>query len=218
MRGKTLCWLVALAMASALVNAVAVGSRVAAQEEEEYPLFFRFEVPPAIPGLTIIQDEPPLDFLPVNNAPKGTTKRTINGTLRGTLGGLPIVDGAYSYITGASTQAGSGTFTLSTKAAAVDNGKILMTTDGQKTTLLFLGTYLGTHLSFSLVGDGAQFGGTNVVMTGLAETDFPSHERYAAAIRAAIAKLPAPVQQEILTQADQNPGLVRDYRQHPPTH
>lgn len=204
-------------MISAVVSAAGVGSRVAGQEEQ-YPLFFRFEVPPALPGLTIIQDAPPIDFLPVEQTPQGTTKRTINGTLHGTLGGLPIVQAAYSYITGATNQSGSGTFTLSTKAGAVENGKILMTSEGQKTTLLFLGTYLGTHLSFSLVGEGLQFGGTNVVMTGLAETDFPSHEGYAAAIRAATAALPSPAQQEILKQADQNPGLVRDYQQHPPAH
>ena len=214
MRRKTLPWLLALAMTSAVVSSVAVGSRVAAQEEE-YALFFRFEVPPAIPGLTIIQDQPTLD-LPIVQESKGTTKRTMNGTLRGTLGGLAIVQAAYTYITGVGNHAGSGTFTLSTKAGAVDNGRILMTSEGQKTTLLFLGTYLGTHLSFSLVGDSAQFGGNNVVMTGLAETDFSSHERYAAAIREAIATLPGPVQQELLAQADQNPRLVRDYQQHPP--
>ncbi len=216
MRGKTLRWLLALATASAVGSVIAVGSRVAAQEEE-YALFFRFEVPPAIPGLTIISDQPPND-LPVVQQQQGTTKRTTNGTLRGTLGGLPIVQAVYTYITGASNQAGSGTFTLSTKAGAVENGRILMTSDGLKTTLLFLGTYLGTHLSFSLVGESAQFGGTNVIMTGLAETDFSSHERYAAAIRQAIATLPGRDQQEILTQADQNPRLVRDYQQHPPAH
>ena len=214
MRRKTLPWLLALAMTSAVVSSVAVGSRVAAQEEE-YALFFRFEVPPAIPGLTIIQDQPTLD-LPIVQESKGTTKRTMNGTLRGTLGGLAIVQAAYTYITGVGNHAGSGTFTLSTKAGAVDNGRILMTSEGQKTTLLFLGTYLGTHLSFSLVGDSAQFGGNNVVMTGLAETNFSSHERYAAAIREAIATLPGPVQQEVVAQADQNPRLVRDYQQHPP--
>ena len=214
MRRKTLPWLLALAMTSAVVSSVAVGSRVAAQEEE-YALFFRFEVPPAIPGLTIIQDQPTLD-LPIVQESKGTTKRTMNGTLRGTLGGLAIVQAAYTYITGVGNHTGSGTFILSTKAGAVDNGRILMTSEGQKTTLLFLGTYLGTHLSFSLVGDSAQFGGNNVVMTGLAETNFSSHERYAAAIREAIATLPGPVQQELLAQADQNPRLVRDYQQHPP--
>ena len=214
MRRKTLPWLLALAMTSAVVSSVAVGSRVAAQEEE-YALFFRFEVPPAIPGLTIIQDQPTLD-LPIVQESKGTTKRTMNGTLRGTLGGLAIVQAAYTYITGVGNHTGSGTFTLSTKAGAVDNGRILMTSEGQKTTLLFLGTYLGTHLSFSLVGDSAQFGGNNVVMTGLAETNYSSHERYAAAIREAIATLPGPVQQELLAQADQNPRLVRDYQQHPP--
>jgi len=215
LRGKTLRWLLALAMTSAVVSAVAVGSRVAA-EEEEYPLFFRFEVPPAIPGLTIIQDQDPLPFLPVNQTPQGTTKRTTNGTLRGSLGGLPIVQASYTYITGVSNKTGSGTFTLSTKAGAVETGRILMTSDGKKTTLLFLGTYLGTHLSCSLVGDAPQFGGTDVVMSGLAETDFSSHERYAAAIRAAVATLPSPAQQEIMAQADQNPRLVRDYQQHPP--
>ena len=214
MRGMTLRWLLALAITSVVGSAVALGSRVAAQEEE-YPLFFRFEVPPAIPGLTIIRDQPPVELPGVQQA-TGTTRRTMNGTLRGTLGGLPIVQAAYTYITGAGNQAGSGTFSLSTKAGAVQNGQILMTTDGKQTTLLFLGNYLGTHLSFSLVGDSTQFGGTNVVMTGLALTDFASHERYEAAIREATAALPAADQQQVLTQADQNPGLVRDYQQHPP--
>jgi hypothetical protein len=206
-------WLLALAMTAVVGSAVAVASRVGAQEEE-YPLFFRFEVPPAIPGLTIIQDRSLT--LPVVQQAQGTTKRTMNGTLRGTLGGLPIVQAEYTYIGGASSQAGSGTFSLSTKAGAVQNGQILMTTDGKQTTLLFLGTYLGTHLSFSLVGDSVQFGGTDVVMTGLAATDFPSHERYEAAVREATAALPAADQQRILAQADQNPRLVRDYQQHPP--
>ena len=215
MRGTMLRWLLALAMTSVVGSAVAVASRVAAQEEE-YPLFFRFEVPPAIPGLTVVRDQPMPD-IPVIPQASGTTKRTLNGTLRGTLGGLPIIEAAYTYTTGASDKAGSGAFSLSTKAGAVQNGRVLMTTDGKQTTLLFLGNYLGTHLSFSLVGDSTQFGGTNVVMTGLAETDFPSHERYEAAIREATAALPAADQQRILAQADQNPRLVRDYQQHPPT-
>jgi uncharacterized membrane protein YedE/YeeE len=187
----------------------------AAAQEEEYALFYRFEVPPAIPGLSVVQEQQPV--FPGVSAPEGKSKRTLNGTLQGAIGGMPISDASYSYASGASDRAGGGTFSMATRAGPVKNGRILMTSDGKQTTLLFLGIYLGRRLSFSLVGDNGLFGGTGVVMSGLAETDFQSHEQYVAAIRQAITMLPAADQQQIVAQADQNPRLVREYQQHPPT-
>ena len=169
-----------------------------ASAQPEYALYYSFDVPLSILGLALSGDG---------------TKRTYNGTLRGTLGGVLITEARYTYANGASERAGGGTFTMTTKAGAVRDGQILMTSDGKQTTLLFFGTYLGTRLSFSLTGGGEQIGGTGITNSGLAETTFPSHEHYIQAIREAATPLPQAARDQLLAQADQNPRLVREYQQ-----
>ena len=169
-----------------------------ASAQPEYALYYSFDVPLSILGLALSDDG---------------TKRTYNGTFRGTLGGISITEARYTYANGASERAGGGTFTMTTKAGAVSNGHILMTSDGKQTTLLFFGTYLGTRLSFSLAGPGEQFGGSGVTNIGLAETTFPSHAHYIQAIREAATALPPTARDQLLAQAEQNPRLVREYQQ-----
>jgi hypothetical protein len=169
-----------------------------ASGQPEYALFYNFEVPLSVPGIALSDDG---------------TKQTFNGTLRGTLGGIPLTQGRYTYANGASKLAGGGTFAMITKAGTVKDGQILMTSDGKQTTLLFFGLYLGARVSFSITGSGEQIGGTGVSATGLAETNFRSHEQYVTAIREATTALPPAVRDQLVGQADQNPRLVRDYQQ-----
>jgi len=171
--------------------------------QAEYVLYYSLDLPLSIPGLTLTDQG---------------TRRTYVGALRGSLGGLPLTEGSYTYANGASQRAGGGTFTMATKAGPIRAGQILMTSDGKQTTLLFFGTYLGARLSFALTGSGDQFGGAGVVATGLAETTFQSHEQYVAAIREATAGLPQAARDELLTAADRNPRLVRDYQQKSSSH
>ena len=158
-------------------------------------------MPPSIGGIALSEDG---------------TKRTFNGSLRGTFGGIQVTDAKYSYANGASPRAGGGTFSMSTKGGSFKDGQILMTSDGKQTMLLFFGIYLGAHVSFSITGPLDQIGGTGVVVTGLAETNFRSHEQYVAAVRDAIATLPQAARDQIVSQADQNVRMVRDYQQRTP--
>jgi len=169
-----------------------------ASGQPEYSLYYHFQVPLTLLGLAVSDDG---------------TKRTYNGTLRGTLGGIPVTDARYTYASGASARAGGGTFSMTTTAGPVRDGQILMTSDGAHTTLLFFGTYLGTRLSFSIVGTGDQIGGSGVTADGLAETTFRSHEHYIAAVQEATAALPQATRTQIIAQAGQNPRLVREYQQ-----
>ncbi len=192
--------LVAAAVLAAGFLAVAPAGLDWASGQPEYSLYYSFDVPLSIPGIALSDDG---------------TKRTYNGTLRGTLGGIPVTESRYTYTNGVSTRAGGGTFSMITKAGPVRNGQILMTNDGKQTTVLFFGTYLGAHLSFSISGAGDQIGGTGVTSTGLAETNFRSHEHYIQAIREATTTLPQGARDQLLTQADQNPRLIREYQQRP---
>ena len=169
-----------------------------ASAQAEYVLYYSFDLPLSIPGLTLTDQG---------------TKHSYVGTLRGTLGGLALTEGSYTYANGISQRAGGGTFTMATKAGHIQAGQILMTSDGKQTTLLFFGTYLGTRLSFALTASGEQFGGAGVVATGLAETTFQSHEQYVAAVREATAGLSQAARDELVTAADRNPRLVRTYQQ-----
>lgn len=192
-------WLLAaVAVVGAGILAVAPVRLDRASGQPEYTLYYSFEVPLSIPGIALSDDG---------------TKQTYNGTLRGTLGGIPVTEAKYTYASGASKRAGGGMFAITTKAGSVKDGQILMTSDGKQTTLLFFGIYLGARLSFSLTGSGEQIGGTGVRVSGLAETNFRSHEQYAAAIRDAIAALPPAARDQLVGQADQNPRLVREYQQ-----
>lgn len=191
------------AVIGAMVLAVgSPGSDRAWGQSDEYPLYFRFDVPLSTPGITLTDDG---------------QKNSYNGTLRGTLGGLPVTEAKYTYTTGASVKAGGGTFSMTTKAGPVKDGRVLMTSDGKQTTLLFVGQYLGASLSFSLTAASAQPGGGATTAAGLAETNFRTHEQYVAAIRNAVAALPPADREQIAAQADQNLRLVRDYQQRSPS-
>lgn len=194
-------------LAAALIGAVvlAVGwarSSRALGQSDEYALYYSFDIPISTPGVKLTEDG---------------EKRSYSGTLRGMLGGVPVTDAKYEYTTGASVKAGGGTFSMTTKAGPVRDGQILMTSDAKQTTLLFVGRYLGASLSFSLTGPSAQPGGGATRATGLAETNFRSHEQYVAAVRSAGAALPPAEREQIAAQADQNLRLVRDYQQRPPS-
>jgi hypothetical protein len=192
----------ALAMAGGmLVVAPAWLDRAVGQSESEYALYYSFEVPLAIGGIAVSD---------------GGTKKTFNGTLRGTFGGIQIAESRYTYANGASQRAGGGTFSMTTRGGSFKNGQILMTTDGKQTTLLFFGLYLGAHVSFTITGPQDQIGGSGVVTTGLAETNFRSHDQYVAAVRDATAALPPTERDQITAQADRNAQMVRDYQQRAP--
>lgn len=199
-RSVRLWRLVAAAAAGGLLIVPPAGLDRAAGQPE-YALYYRFEVPLAIGGITLSE---------------GGTKKTFNGTLRGSLGGIQIAEARYSYGNGASQRAGGGTFSMTTKGGAFKEGEILMTSDGRQTTLFFFGLYLGAHVSFSITGPEDQIGGSGVVATGLAETNFRSHEQYVAAVRDATAALPPAERDQIAAQADQNVRMVREYQQRAP--
>jgi hypothetical protein len=174
-----------------------------ASGQDEYALYYRFDVPSAIVGLRLSDSG---------------TKRTYTGSLRGTLGGLPVTDARYTYTEGASTRLGTGPFSMTTKAGPVRDGRVLMTNEGTQTTLLFFGTYLGAQLSFTLSGTGEQVGGSGVTADGLADTGFPSHDRYITAVQEATAALPKATREQVASQADLNVKLVREYQQRPAPH
>lgn len=194
-------------LAAAMIGAVvlAVGSArsdLALGQTDEYALYYSFDIPPLITGITMSEDG---------------EKRSYNGTLRGMLGGLPVTEAKYNYASGASPKAGGGTFSLTTKAGPVKDGRVLMTSDGKQTTLLFVGQYLGASVSFSVIGPSEQLGGGATTASGLAETNFRSHEQYVTAVRNAAAALPAAEREQVAAQADQNLRLVRDYQQRSPS-
>lgn len=172
-----------------------------AAAQPEYPLHYSFDVPLVIAGITLSDDG---------------TKKNFNGSLRGILGGVPVTEAKYTYANGVSARAGGGTFSLTTKAGSFKDGQILMTSDGKQTTLLFFGIYLGARVSFSVTGPIDQIGGSSVTATGLAETNFRSHEQYVAAVRDATATLSPAARDQVAAQADQNLRLVREYQQHAP--
>jgi hypothetical protein len=192
----------ALAFAVGLVLPTASPGAPAAppQDDEGYRLYYRLEMPPSLVGLTVTDEG---------------SRNTYNGMLRGTLGGVLVTDAHYTYSNGASKFAGGGTFTMTTLAGPVQQGRILMTGDGRTTTLVFLGTYLGARVSFSIVSPDEQVGGSGVTAAGLADTTFRSHEEYMAAIRQTAAGLSDAVRLQVIGQADQNPRLVREYQQRP---
>ena len=167
-----------------------------------YPLYHSFQIPLALPAITLQDDG---------------ARTLYTGTLRGTLGGLPLLSASFTYGPGASKSAGGGTFSLATAAGEVRSGQILMTVDGERTTLLFFGIYLGTRLEFTLTSDRPQIGGSGVAAAGLARTGFSSHEAYMAAVRRAADSLPPSTRDEILAQADTNLRLVSGYEQKAPS-
>lgn len=205
MRRSLRNWLLAATAVAgaALVTVPPVRPDRAAGQSDEYSLYYSFEVPRGRIGITHSDDG---------------AKTTVNGSLHGTLGGIAVTDAKYSYANGASTRAGGGTFSMNTKAGQFKDGHILMTSDGKQTTLLFVGIYLGARVSFSLTGPGEQVGGGGVTATGLAESNFRSHEQYVAAVRNATSALLPAERDQIAGQADQNLRLVKEYQQRRTTH
>lgn len=171
-----------------------------AQALPSYTLYYAFQIPLALPGLSL-QD--------------GGARTTYGGTLRGTLGGLTLRSATFTYGPGASKGAGGGTFSLTTGAGDVRDGQILMTSDEERTTLLFFGIYLGSRLEFTLTSDRQQIGGSGVTAAGLARTGFAAHEAYMAAVRKGVEALPSPAREDIIAQADTNLRLVGEYEQRP---
>ncbi len=171
-----------------------------AQAQPSYPLYYSFQIPLALPGISIQE---------------GGSRTTYTGTLRGTLGGLPIRSATFTYGPGASAAVGGGTFRLTTAAGEVRDGLILMTSDGGRTNLLFTGIYLGSHLEFTLTSEDPQIGGVGVAAAGLARTEFATHEAYMTAVRKSVDALSPSARDEILAQADTNLRLVSEYEQTP---
>ncbi len=193
--------LVAIAATAAGLLTIAPVWPDRAAGQPEYALYYNFDIPLSIAGITLSGEG---------------TKKTFNGSLRGTLGGVQVTDAKYSYANGASLRAGGGTFSMTTNAGSFKDGQILMTNDGKQTTLLFFGMYLGARVSFVIVGPADQVGGTGVTARGLAETNFRSHEQYVAAVRDATVTLAPAARDQVVTQADQNVRLVREYEQRAP--
>jgi hypothetical protein len=171
---------------------------VAAQPS--YLLYYSFEIPLATPSLALSDDG---------------VQKLYTGTLAGTLGGLALTAATLQYGPGLSKVIGGGTFSLATAAGTVQDGHILMSVDGTRTTLLFFGMYLGTRLEFSFTSDREQIGGIGVVATGVARTGFSSHDEYRAAVEKAVASLAPGVRAQIVDAADSNVRLVSDFQQRP---
>jgi hypothetical protein len=167
-----------------------------------YPLFYSFQIPLALPGIAFQEDG---------------SRMIYTGALRGTLGGLPVRSARFTYGPRASASVGGGTFTLATAVGDVQGGQILMTSEGERTTLLFFGIYLGSRLELAVTSDRQQIGGSGVTATGLARTGFASHDAYMAAVRKDSEALPSSARDEILAQADTNLRLVGEYQQKPPS-
>ncbi len=163
-----------------------------------YQLYYAFEIPRALQGFVI--------------GPDGS-QPTYTGTLRGTLGGLPLREAAYSYLAGASKAAGGGTCSLATAAGTIRDGQILMTTEGKRITLLCFGMYLGTRIAITIITEGEPIGGIGVTASGLASTGFYTHEEYMTAVRTAATALPAETRSQVVAQAETNPRLVSEYQQ-----
>jgi hypothetical protein len=183
----------------ALMLLIALGWSSAGLAAFSYPLYYTVEMPPVLTGYEIDENQNQHTFY--------------TSLLRGTLGGLPIEASTVTLKPGASTNAGGGQFTLKTAAGAVQNGLILMTTEGGHTTLLFLGTYLGARLQFRIVGPAADFGTAKLATKGLADTSFASHADYLDAVTQGVAKLAAVARAEAIAQANRNPELVSTYQQ-----
>jgi hypothetical protein len=187
---------------TALVCAAMVTGGVApASGQGSYFLYYSLDIPLAT-TTTVLDDS--------------GFQQVYTGTFRGTLGGLPVTSSALQYRPGPTKVLGGGTFSLTTPAGTVRDGHILMSTDGPRTTLLFFGVYLGTHLEFSATSDREQVGGAGTSAAGLARTGFVSHDEYRDAILKATASVAPAARDQILVGADTNLQLVTEYQQKTP--
>jgi hypothetical protein len=198
---------------------VAALTRAGAAAQPSYPLYYDFQIPLALPGFAVTDTATQTPALGGVIPPPGTVNSDdkvqtfYTGTFAGgTLGGLTVRGGQFRYGTGASKSAGGGKFSLTTDAGTV-TGDILMTTDGNRTTLLFFGTYLGTRIEFALAAQGGMgIGGPGYAATGLAQTGFASHEAYMAAVQKAVASGSVTSRQQVIAAADTNARLVKSYQ------
>ncbi|HLJ61210.1 MAG TPA: hypothetical protein VKZ50_15895 [bacterium] len=202
-----------LAWAACALSPVPLGA------QPSYPLYFNFKIPLVLPGFSVtdpnaVQTPPIGGVIPPPGSPNDQNVQTFySGTIAGTLGGVAIKTGKFRYGLGASKSAGGGTFSLTT-AAGSTNGQILLTVNGDRTTLLFFGVYLGARIEFTLVTNGMLIGGEGYAANGLAPTGFASHDAYMAAVQKAVASTQDASRQQIISAADTNQRLVRDYQQH----
>jgi len=187
-----------IACGLAILAVLGVGAPPGRADLPSYPLYYSFQIPATHPSIQF--------------ADKGSTT-SYSGTLAGTLGGLPVKTGTFEYGGTTGREIGGGRFTLVTDAGAVQNAQILMTIDGDRTTVLFFGTYLGTRLDFKLSIEGLALGGPGQVGTGLAETGFASQDAYLAAVQTAVAALPEATRQQLIAAANTNPRLVAAYQE-----
>ncbi len=163
-----------------------------------YPLYYAFQIPPSRPSIQLSSNG---------------SSTSYSGTFTGTLGGIPLKSGTFQYGGATGSQVGGGYFTLVTDAGAVTNTQVLMSVDGPRTSVLFFGTYLGTHLDFRLSVEGMALGGQGETDTGLADTGFASIDAYVAAVQTAAASLPDATKQQLITAANTNALLVTEYQQ-----
>jgi len=211
--GATWVAVLALALAPGALLPVPLGA------QPSYPLYFNFKIPLVLPGFSVADPNgiktPPIGgILPPPGSPNDQNVQTFySGTIAGTLGGVNIKTGKFRYGLGASKSAGGGTFSLTTDAGSTD-GQILLTVNGDRTTLLFFGVYLGARIEFTLVANGMVIGGEGYAANGLAPTGFASHDAYMAAVQKAVASTQDALRQQIISAADTNQRLVRDYQQH----
>ena len=169
-----------------------------ADEVPSYPLYYSFQIPPAKPTIEI--------------AKEGGSSTAYSGTIAGTIGGLPVKNGSFQYGGATGGQVGGGWFALATDAGAVSHTEMLMAIDGQRTSVLFFGTYLGVHIEFRISAQGQAIGGLGET-TGLADTGFASQAEYVAAVQAAVASLPAGTRQQLIDAANTNAVLVSQFQQ-----
>ncbi|HEV2439406.1 MAG TPA: hypothetical protein VGX97_05030 [bacterium] len=187
------------AVAACLAAAIGLGSAAgAARAAPVYPLYYALEIPPVLTGYEMDEQK---------------DKHLIyTSLLRGTLGGLAIEAATVTLRPGASANAGGGEFSLRTAAGTVKSGLVLMTSDARRTTLLFLGTYLGARLEFRMAGPAADFGSATIATKGLALTNFAAHSEYLAAVTQAVANLAPAPRALAITEADGNPRLVAAFQ------
>jgi hypothetical protein len=175
------------------------GPNSAQASDPTYPLYYALDMPPVLTGFELNQVQ---------------EKHILySGTLRGSLGGLPVEKAAITLRPGASPGAGGGDFSLQTPAGEIKNGLVLMTTDKKQTSLLFSGVYLGARVAFRVSGPATDVASTAYSGKGLADSTFADHTTYLAAVSQGVAKLPAAARAQTLADADRNLSLVSTYRQ-----
>jgi hypothetical protein len=196
-------WARAAVYGLAVLTALATMAPAGRAALPSYPLYYVFQIPAVNPTFAITDTG---------------SSTTYTGKFTGTFGGLPILTGSYSYGGETGKPIGGGWFTLVTDAGAVHDTNLLMTIQNEKTTVLFFGTYLGTHVEFKLDSPGVAIIGSTQQAAGLADTGFPSQDAYVTAVQTAVSSLPAAARDQLIAQANANLRLVTEYQQQQPSH